>query len=197
MCKNCPSIVSPNVEGLKCCIYHLIYIGALQAVQSSEPAPFTSEIVSSNFALAFPPLSDGTWVIRWIPEAPLGSFRLSQVLLSVPLVIQCSRSQLQVRKFSTSQLTCLLTILDLQISCEEARDIVETIKKFSYKVVDGNERYNAFSPENAFELFEREKNRVSIVTFCEQLDEMLGGGVATGKITEFCGPPGIGKTQMG
>ena len=26
---------------------------------------------------------------------------------------------------------------------------------------------------------------------------MLGGGVPVGKITEFCGAPGIGKTQIG
>ena len=35
------------------------------------------------------------------------------------------------------------------------------------------------------------------MTFCEGLDDMLGGGVPVGKITEFCGAPGIGKTQMG
>ena len=26
---------------------------------------------------------------------------------------------------------------------------------------------------------------------------MLGGGVPVGKITEFCGAPGVGKTQIG
>jgi len=35
-----------------------------------------------------------------------------------------------------------------------------------------------------------------IVTFSEQLDIMLGGGVPLGKMTEFCGSPGVGKTQM-
>lgn len=35
-----------------------------------------------------------------------------------------------------------------------------------------------------------------IVTFSEQLDGMLGGGVPLTKITEFCGTPGIGKTQI-
>lgn len=28
-------------------------------------------------------------------------------------------------------------------------------------------------------------------------DDMLGGGVPLGKSTEFCGAPGIGKTQLG
>ena len=29
-----------------------------------------------------------------------------------------------------------------------------------------------------------------------QMDDLLGGGVPLGKITEFAGAPGIGKTQM-
>ena len=35
-----------------------------------------------------------------------------------------------------------------------------------------------------------------IVTFCARVDEMLGGGVPLGKVTEFCGGPGLGKTQI-
>ena len=34
------------------------------------------------------------------------------------------------------------------------------------------------------------------MTFCVCIDEMLGGGVPLGKVTEFCGAPGIGKTQI-
>lgn len=36
----------------------------------------------------------------------------------------------------------------------------------------------------------------SIVTFSSQLDEALGGGLLLGKITEICGVPGMGKTQL-
>lgn len=36
-----------------------------------------------------------------------------------------------------------------------------------------------------------------IVTFCSSLDAILGGGVPIGKVTEFCGLPGVGKTQIG
>eukprot|EP01036_Dinobryon_divergens_P031426 gene31426-40820_t len=39
------------------------------------------------------------------------------------------------------------------------------------------------------------KNR-PIITFCKSLDAILGGGVQIGQITEFCGVPGIGKTQL-
>ena len=50
---------------------------------------------------------------------------------------------------------------------------------------------------NAFDLLQQEQSAGSIVTFCEKFDDMLGGGVPVGKITEFCGAPGIGKTQIG
>lgn len=29
-----------------------------------------------------------------------------------------------------------------------------------------------------------------IITFCHDMDQMLGGGVAVGEVTEFCGAPG-------
>lgn len=35
-----------------------------------------------------------------------------------------------------------------------------------------------------------------IITFCKALDTMLGGGVSIGHVTEVCGVPGIGKTQL-
>jgi RAD51-like protein 2 len=36
----------------------------------------------------------------------------------------------------------------------------------------------------------------SIITFCRDIDKMLGGGVPLGQLTEFVGIPGIGKTQI-
>ena len=36
----------------------------------------------------------------------------------------------------------------------------------------------------------------SILTFCQPLDQVLGGGVPVGEITELCGSPGSGKTQL-
>ena len=29
-----------------------------------------------------------------------------------------------------------------------------------------------------------------VITFCADMDNMLGGGVAMGEVTEFCGAPG-------
>ena len=36
----------------------------------------------------------------------------------------------------------------------------------------------------------------SVATFSRDLDDLLGGGVPLGSVTEICGPPGVGKTQM-
>ncbi|KAG7355660.1 DNA repair and recombination protein radA [Nitzschia inconspicua] len=36
----------------------------------------------------------------------------------------------------------------------------------------------------------------SIVTFCRAMDELLGGGITLGQVTEIAGMPGTGKTQM-
>ncbi|XP_065890495.1 DNA repair protein RAD51 homolog 3-like isoform X2 [Dysidea avara] len=50
--------------------------------------------------------------------------------------------------------------------------------------------------KTALELMKQEESQTGIVTFSAQIDEMLGGGVPLGRITEICGPPGIGKTQL-
>jgi len=49
----------------------------------------------------------------------------------------------------------------------------------------------------ALELHRQESARRRIMTFAAELDGLLGGGVPTGEVTEFCGVPGIGKTQVG
>ena len=51
--------------------------------------------------------------------------------------------------------------------------------------------------KSASELLKEESVKIPIYTFCLELDDLLGGGVATGEITELCGCPGIGKTQTG
>ncbi|XP_056412851.1 DNA repair protein RAD51 homolog 3 isoform X3 [Hyla sarda] len=48
----------------------------------------------------------------------------------------------------------------------------------------------------ALALLEQEQAEASIVTFCSALDDILGGGVPLTKVTEICGPPGVGKTQL-
>lgn len=50
--------------------------------------------------------------------------------------------------------------------------------------------------ETATARWRKEYFRRAIVTSCRELDVALSGGIPTGVITEFCGPPGSGKTQM-
>ncbi|KAI8106873.1 hypothetical protein M9434_001527 [Picochlorum sp. BPE23] len=51
--------------------------------------------------------------------------------------------------------------------------------------------------QSARDIYEREQRSKCIVTFSMDLDRVLGGGIRTGQMTEFCGAPGIGKTQIG
>uniref|UniRef100_A0A0K8VB09 DNA repair protein RAD51 homolog 3 n=1 Tax=Bactrocera latifrons TaxID=174628 RepID=A0A0K8VB09_BACLA len=49
---------------------------------------------------------------------------------------------------------------------------------------------------SSFEIWRQEKEMPRIITLCKKLDDILEGGLAAGLITEFCGGPGCGKTQM-
>ena len=49
---------------------------------------------------------------------------------------------------------------------------------------------------SALDMLQDEESQQRVITFSERLDELLGGGVPVTKVTEFCGAPGVGKTQM-
>lgn len=49
--------------------------------------------------------------------------------------------------------------------------------------------------DTAWSLVEKECNNY-VVTFCEKLDIILGGGIQLGQVTEIAGPAGSGKTQL-
>lgn len=49
---------------------------------------------------------------------------------------------------------------------------------------------------SAKDIFDKERRKRTLVTFCQPLDQILGGGIRTAQITEFCGAPGVGKTQI-
>lgn len=46
-------------------------------------------------------------------------------------------------------------------------------------------------------LSQRSEGSSSIITFCREIDQMLGGGIPLGELTELAGSPGAGKTQWG
>ncbi|KAG6545859.1 hypothetical protein Mapa_012820 [Marchantia paleacea] len=100
------------------------------------------------------------------------------------------RSKLQAAGYST--IDCNVSPVELArdvcITHEEALDIIQLIP--SAKV-------SPFGGQNAWDLFRHEKAKRRIVTSCHDLDNILGGGICTKEVTEICGVPGVGKTQLG
>lgn len=94
------------------------------------------------------------------------------------------------------------TLPELSVPHAEALEILRVVRgdpsaasRDSYSC-SGSSRGAHSRGLSALELLKKEQQQAHIVTFCASIDEMLGGGVPVGKITEFCGAPGIGKTQL-
>eukprot|EP00943_MAST-04B_sp_MAST-4B-sp1_P008883 g8883.t1 len=82
---------------------------------------------------------------------------------------------------------------DLNITLHESLEIIRTAEE--------KEKGNVLKPEDFAShsaLNMLKKKQKNIVTFCKDIDDGLfgGGGVPVGEMTEFCGVPGVGKTQM-
>lgn len=97
----------------------------------------------------------------------------------------------------------LLFFLSVELSIPLA-EAVEIMKVVTGKESSGpthspslvNTSFDHNQGKTALELLQTEQTQNHIVTFSARIDTMLGGGVPVGKITEFCGTPGIGKTQL-
>ncbi len=61
---------------------------------------------------------------------------------------------------------------------------------------EGNGKGTSLGGISAFDLLMKEESAKKIITFSQRIDEILEGGVTVCKITEICGSPGIGKTQL-
>ncbi|KAM3854855.1 DNA repair protein RAD51 homolog 3 isoform 1-T2 [Vipera latastei] len=111
------------------------------------------------------------------------------------------RAKLTAAGFQTAQEVlevgpCQLS-KEIGVSKEEALEILKVIKREQQS--DGaktSEEAEAIKKSTALELLEKEQTQGFIVTFCSALDDILGGGVQLTKITEICGVPGVGKTQL-
>lgn len=91
----------------------------------------------------------------------------------------------ECKNVSVGVATPVLTLAAAGVSQEEAKEVLGTLCEDS-----------SFQNLTALDLLHQEEERGSIVTFCSELDAILGGGVPVGKIMEICGVPGIGKTQL-
>ncbi|XP_034608158.1 DNA repair protein RAD51 homolog 3 isoform X1 [Trachemys scripta elegans] len=86
---------------------------------------------------------------------------------------------------------------EIGISKEEALETLQIVRRECHS----NATKTAGDPEavgkcTALELLAEEQAQGFIITFCSALDDILGGGVQLTKITEICGAPGVGKTQL-
>jgi len=91
----------------------------------------------------------------------------------------------------------VLTLLEIGISKEEALAALEVVRQECHgdaaRAAGGSGTTRKCT---ALELLEEEQAQGFIITFCSALDNILGGGVQLTKITEICGAPGVGKTQL-
>jgi RAD51-like protein 2 len=85
---------------------------------------------------------------------------------------------------------------ECNISVDIALSVLQCVAK-SYTQESTEESKNESSVLTAKDFVLKAQTEKPIITFCESLDSMLGGGVFIGQITEFCGVPGVGKTQLG
>lgn len=87
---------------------------------------------------------------------------------------------------------------DIGVSPEEALDILKV--SWRTKGIDGNSHKGGnllAGAKTAWDLLCEEKTMKRIITFSEDLDVILGGGICPKEVTEVGGVPGIGKTQLG
>uniref|UniRef100_A0A0B6YUW2 DNA repair protein RAD51 homolog 3 n=1 Tax=Arion vulgaris TaxID=1028688 RepID=A0A0B6YUW2_9EUPU len=82
---------------------------------------------------------------------------------------------------------------EANITPAEALDVLKTL----FEDINAHVRKQVTPvSKSAFDLLQEEQDLRPIVTLSESLDDLMGGGVPLCKITEFCGAPGVGKTQM-
>eukprot|EP00457_Paulinella_chromatophora_P005295 gb/GEZN01005311.1/.p1 GENE.gb/GEZN01005311.1/~~gb/GEZN01005311.1/.p1 ORF type:complete len:375 (-),score=48.10 gb/GEZN01005311.1/:580-1704(-) len=113
------------------------------------------------------------------------------------------RAKLLAANFETKRE--ILELSPLQLSSEaqltpgEALEVLKTLREETKTSTAGTSTPQAASRKqgmSAFELLGRKKCEPTIFTYSQQLDALLGDGVQLGEVTEFCGVPGVGKTQL-
>ena len=116
---------------------------------------------------------------------PLDTFNLPPVLLS---------------RLAAQGFTAVDDLLELQpsdlaaetgLTPQEAVMVLDHVSSKRTKTDMGAEQ------QTALEILKKTQDSYGVFTMVRRLDEFFGGGIPMGKITEFCGAPGLGKTQLG
>ena len=119
----------------------------------------------------------------------------AHALTSLPLAPSV-RSKLQKAGFRSARDLRRIASNSVAILCKEAGLTAQEASDVLKAARHGAEGTALRGARSAAEVLEDERARRRVVTCCEALDDVLGGGIASGEITEFCGCPGIGKTQV-
>ncbi|XP_074118041.1 DNA repair protein RAD51 homolog 3 isoform X2 [Sminthopsis crassicaudata] len=124
-------------------------------------------------------------------QRDLGSYPLAPGV-RVKLVSTGFQSAEEILELKPSELS-----REIGISKEEALETLQIIRREN--PIDMS-RYASVSASGkkctALELLEQEHTQGFIITFCSELDNIMGGGIPLTKTTEICGAPGVGKTQL-
>uniref|UniRef100_A0A7S3DKA6 DNA repair protein RAD51 homolog 3 n=1 Tax=Palpitomonas bilix TaxID=652834 RepID=A0A7S3DKA6_9EUKA len=100
-----------------------------------------------------------------------------------------------LREFAST--TALALSQATRLSPEDANEALNRAKRYlGYEQMPQqmNGRGSQVLSQSALEIFNEKRGK--IITFCQGMDSMLGGGVSLREMTEFSGIPGIGKTQL-
>ena len=93
-------------------------------------------------------------------------------------------------------------VQEIGVQLSEATEILRLVHEYMTEIKQASTENVTVGLEvrlggtSAFDLLKKEETAKTIVTFSRHMDEMLEGGVPVGKITEICGSPGTGKTQL-
>ncbi|KAJ7515045.1 hypothetical protein O6H91_23G069400 [Diphasiastrum complanatum] len=120
--------------------------------------------------------------------------------LTLPLPSSLRSKLLEAGFANTSafqHLTPLQLARDANISHQEALAILKTVSWMNCADQYSKEEDILSSAKTAWDLLCYEKSRKKLRTCCSELDTVLGGGFKPKELTEICGVPGVGKTQLG
>lgn len=130
----------------------------------------------------------------------MSGFEMQRHLVSFPLS-PAVRVKLVSAGFQTAEE--LLEVKPSELSKEvgiSKEEALETLQIIRRECLTNKPRHAGTAESGkkctALKLLEQEHTQSFIITFCSALDNILGGGVPLTKITEICGAPGVGKTQL-
>ena len=121
---------------------------------------------------------------------PLNSYPIPNELLT-KLILHGFDNYNDVIELSVSQLSS-----ELQIEPEQSLLIFQILRENNNENINNIKQNILKKSHNAAELYNIERKKNKIITLSLAIDQCLNGGISRGEITEFCGVPGIGKTQI-